>query len=143
MTARNNASRKLQDSFRRVHSAAAFEAVATTLNPDKQRPTPLGMRDFGTRELAERLGAKHLLDHPEWMQAVKEAARNPSTRISVNLSGFSGETTYGQLMGAAARGMTPGARYTEWEIGQLYQAGRMGDLNLVDRAGAAIGNPFK
>jgi hypothetical protein len=33
-------------------------------------------------------------------------------------------------------------RYTEREIARIYQAGRMGSVNFMDRFGAAITNPF-
>jgi hypothetical protein len=103
----------------------------------------LGLRDYGTRELAERLGAKHLLQHPDWMKAVKAAARDPGTRITVNLSGFSGEGTWNQVMGAVSRGLGGAPKYTEWEMAQLFQAGRLPTVEFVNSAGEAIANPFK
>ena len=38
---------------------------------------------------------------------------------------------------------TKAAKYTEWEMRQLYEAGRLGTVNFVNRAGEAIANPFK
>jgi RHS repeat-associated protein len=102
----------------------------------------LGLRDFGTRELADRLGATHLLDHPEWMSALQSAIRNPGTKFTVNLEGFSGESIYSQVMGAVQWGLTPAAKYTEWEMAQLYQAGRLGTVNFVNKVGEVLANPF-
>jgi hypothetical protein len=85
-----------------------------------------------TEALAQRLGATHLLDHPQWMDALLKAIANPSTRITVNLSGFEGASVYAQVMGAVQRGMTPLAKATEWELAQIYQAGRLGTVNFVD-----------
>jgi hypothetical protein len=81
------------------------------------------LRDFGTRELAEKLGATHFLDREDWMSAVKTAAVNSATRITVNLSGFSGSSTWSQVMGAVGRGVGGAPKYTEWEMAQSYQAG--------------------
>jgi len=81
--------------------------------------------------------------YPDWMNALREAVSNPNTRLTVNLSGFEGASTYSQVMGAAQRGMGAGARATEWEIAQLYQAGRLGNTNFVNSAGEAIPNPFQ
>ena len=103
----------------------------------------LGLRDFGTREVAQQLGAIHLLDHPEWMNALKTAIGNPSTKFIVNLEGFSGSSIYSQVMGAVQRGLTPAAKYTEWEMAQLYQAGRLGTVNFVNRVGQVLANPFE
>ena len=37
--------------------------------------------------------------------------------------------------------MTPAAQYTEWEIAQLYQAGRLGEATLM-QGGKVVPNPF-
>ena len=101
------------------------------------------MRAYGTEDLAEKLGATHYLDRPDWMEAVQAAATDPNTTITVNLTGFSGSGTYDQVMGAAQRGLTPLAQATEWEMAQLYQAGRLGTVNFVNSAGDPIANPFQ
>lgn len=44
--------------------------------------------------------------------------------------GLSGDSVYGQLMGAAQRGITGAGGATDWEIGQLYQSGRLGGMGL-------------
>ena len=49
--------------------------------------------------------------------------------------------TYSQLMGAAQRGLTPAATATEWEIAQLYQAGRLGEAAIF-QGGTIIPNPL-
>jgi len=89
------------------------------------------------------LAAAHFLDHPDWMSKVKIAVEDLNTEITVNLEGFSGGSTYSKVMGAAQRGMTNAAKYTEWEISQIYKAGRLGSVNFVNRLGEVILNPFK
>ncbi len=76
-----------------------------------------------------------------WRESLQVAIANPNTKFTISLDGFNGSSTYGQLMVAAQRGVTPAARATEWEIGQLYQAGRLGKATLM-RRGKVIPNPF-
>ena len=84
----------------------------------------LGLRNFGLGETAGKVRGTHLLDNPDWMNALGDAIRNPNTRVTVSLEGFEGSSTYSQVMGAVQRWMGPAARYTEWEVAQLYQAGK-------------------
>jgi hypothetical protein len=46
-------------------------------------------------------------------------------------------------MSTAQQGIIRGATPTNWEVAQLYQAGRLGEVNFVNRLGEAIANPFK
>ena len=39
------------------------------------------------------------------------------------------------------KGMAPGASPFNWEMGQIYQAGRQGSVNFV-QGGQAVPNPF-
>ena len=66
---------------------------------------------------------------------------DPSTKFTVSLDGMSGSSTYSQVMGAAQRGASGVGGYTDWEMMQLYQAGRLGDTTLV-RGGVPVENPI-
>lgn len=101
----------------------------------------LGLRANGLEQTAEQIGARHLLNDANWRTSLQTAIAKPSTKFTISVDGFSGSTTYSQIMGAAQRGMTPAARATEWEMSQLYQAGRLGDATLM-QGGKIIPNPF-
>lgn len=100
----------------------------------------LGIRE-GLEETASGVGGRTLLNDPNWRTTLMESIGNPSTRFTVSLDGFSGTGTYSQVMGAVQRGTTPLARATEWEMMQLQQAGRLGDVTFV-RGGEVIPNPW-
>ncbi len=100
----------------------------------------LGIRE-GLDDTASSMGGRTLLNDPNWRTTLMESIGNPNTRFTVSLDGFSGAGTYSQVMGAAQWGATPLARATEWEIMQLQQAGRLGDVTFV-RGGQAVPNPW-
>ena len=64
------------------------------------------------------------------------------TRIRCDSDGFEGQSVFSQVTGAAQRGLTPLARNTEWEVAQLYAAGRIAEVKFVNRAGEVILNSF-
>jgi hypothetical protein len=102
----------------------------------------LGLANQGLEDLASQIGGRTLLNDSEWMSTLQQGIANPSTQFSVNLDGLSGESAYSQVMGAAQRGVTPiPGGYTNWELGQLYQAGRLPGVNLY-QGGQLIANPF-
>jgi RHS repeat-associated protein len=123
-------------------TGTAAAGAADVAGAEASQHVLLGMRAYGTEALAEQLGATHFLDRVDWMDAVMEAVNNPSTKITVNLSGFEGDSVLSQVLGAAQRGMGPAARATEWEMAQLYQSGRLSTVNFVDSSGTMIENPF-
>jgi hypothetical protein len=82
-----------------------------------------------------------LMDDPNWRQTLIHSVANASTKFTVSLDGFSGPSTYAQVMGAASRGATSAGKLTEWEMAQLYQGGRLADTTFV-RGGQVVDNPF-
>lgn len=48
---------------------------------------------------------------------------------------------FNQVMSAAQRGLGGTGGYTDWEISQLYQSGRLSDATLWS-GGRTIPNPF-
>jgi RHS repeat-associated protein len=101
----------------------------------------LGIRAEGLENTAAQIGARHLLNDPNWRATLQTAIGNPNARFTIAMDGFSGSSTYSQLMGAAQRGVTPTAKATEWEVGQLYQAGRLQNATLM-QGGKVIPNPL-
>jgi hypothetical protein len=45
-------------------------------------------------------------------------------------------------MSAAQQGLGPGASPFNWEMSQLFRAGRLGEVNFVNGLAEAIANPF-
>jgi hypothetical protein len=76
-----------------------------------------------------------------WQTTLQTSLGNPSTRFTVSLDGVSGASPYSQFMSAAQKGMTPSASPFNWEMGQIYQAGRQGSVNFM-QGGQVVPNPF-
>jgi hypothetical protein len=60
----------------------------------------------------------------------------------VSLDGLSGSSPYSQVMSGAQRGLGGAGSYIDWELAQLYQGGRLGDVTFV-KGGVPVPNPFK
>jgi len=101
----------------------------------------LGLKAQGLEATAAKVGGRTLLKDPEWMATLQEAVGDPSTKFTVSVDGLSGSSTYSQVMSAAQRGAAGTGGYTDWELAQLYQAGRLGDTTFVS-GGSVIPNPF-
>jgi hypothetical protein len=101
----------------------------------------LGLRDYGLEQTAAKVGGRTLLNDPEWQNTLQQAIANPSTKFTVALDGLSGSSPYSQVMSAVQNGLTPAATPTNWELAQLYQAGRLPAVNFVE-GGQSVINPF-
>jgi RHS repeat-associated protein len=64
----------------------------------------LGLRRFSLEKVAERVGARTLLNDPFWKETLLAAIRDPTARFSVSLNGLTGTGTYGKVMYAWAIG---------------------------------------
>ena len=82
-----------------------------------------------------------MLSDPAWQATLADAVGNRATRFTVSLDGMSGTSTYSQVMNAAQRGAAGAGSCTDWEIAQLYPAGRLGDTTFL-RGGSVVENPF-
>ena len=103
----------------------------------------LGIASYGLDDLAASIGGRTLMGAGAgWRYDFLAAVGNQSTRFTVNLDGFSGATTFDQVMGAAMRGSLAGARNTEWEMGILYQSQRLPTTTFM-RGGQVVPNPFR
>jgi RHS repeat-associated protein len=101
----------------------------------------LGLANFGLEDTAVQVGGRTLLSDEAWQETFQAGLSNPSTRFTLSLEGLSGDSAYSQIMGAAQRGLAGVGGYTDWEIGQLYQAGRLGSIDLYT-GGQYIANPL-
>ena len=103
----------------------------------------LGLERHGLEQTATEVGGRTLLNDVNWQTTLQTAVGDPSTRFTVSLDGVSGSSAYSQFMNAAQQGVAPGASPFNWEMGQLYQAGRHLDATFVGDLGkTAIPNPF-
>jgi prepilin-type N-terminal cleavage/methylation domain-containing protein len=76
-------------------------------------------------------------------KAVRYLAPLPQVLGAAGPGQMLGKTPYDKLMGAVNRSMVLGKPMgaTDWEIGQLYQGGRLRDVNLFE-GGQPVSNPF-
>ena len=100
----------------------------------------LGLRAYGTQDLADQIGGRTLLDDPEWQDSLRSGIADSGTRFSVNLDGLSGDSPYSKVMNGVQGGLR-GEGATNWELLQLYQSGRLGGADLYS-GGGAVENPF-
>jgi hypothetical protein len=75
------------------------------------------------------------------MSTLQQGIANPDTQFTVSLDGMSGNGTYSQIMGAVQRGAAGTGGYTDWEMAQLYQGGRLPGVTFV-RGGQVVESPF-
>jgi hypothetical protein len=90
---------------------------------------------------ASKVGGRTLMRDPKGCRTLPQSIGDPSTRFTVSLDGFSGSSIHLQVMEAASRGATPTGKLSEWEVAQLYQGGRLGDVTFM-RGGPAVPNPW-
>jgi len=101
----------------------------------------LGLSNFGLEDTAAQVGGRTLLSDPAWQTTLQAGLSDSSTQFTLSLEGLSGNSIYGQVMGAAQRGVAGAGGATDWEIGQLYQSGRLGGTGLY-QGGQYVPNPF-
>ena len=126
-----------------IHVARRQLLGTLVARAEQQGHLVLGLRGFGLEDTAAKVGGRTLLSDPNWKETLLAAIRNPSYRFSVSLEGLSGESTYGKVMRAVQQGLSPTASPTNWELAQLYQGGRLGEVTFVNRVGVPQDNPFK
>lgn len=122
-------------------AAGSTDAAAAAKSVAQGDHIVLGLRAQGLENTAATVGGRTLLKDPEWMASLQKAIGDPSTRFTVSLDGMSGSSTYSQVMGAAQRGAGGAGSYTDWEMAQLFQGGRLADTTFM-RAGSVVENPF-
>jgi RHS repeat-associated protein len=108
---------------------------------DKGDHIVLGLAAFGLEETASKVGGRTLMSDPNWQRTLQTELSNSSTRFTVSLDGMSGASVQSQIFGAVQRSASGRHSNTDWEIGQIYQSGRLGDIGLYS-GGAYVPNPF-
>jgi hypothetical protein len=83
-----------------------------------------------------------LLKDPSWKATLMKEVANPQSTFTVSVEGLNGTSVAGKVLSAAQQGIRPGATPTNWELAQLYQAGRLSSVTFVNRAGEILANPF-
>ena len=102
----------------------------------------LGLKAYGLERTATQVGGRTLMNDVNWQTTLQAAVGSPSTRFTVALDGVTGTSPYSKFMGAAQRGLTPGATPFNWEMGQLFQSGRHLDATFIE-SGQILIVPFK
>ena len=97
----------------------------------------LGKRN-GLRNWANKIGADHLLNDPNWQSTFLGLIGQGGTTFHVNLSGFIGNTTAEMVENEIKCGS-----YTGWELEQLQNAGQLPNVNFYPPGGTVpLPNPF-
>jgi len=121
-------------------SGSTTRAAASVVAAEDADHIVLGLRAYGTQDLADQIGGRTLLDDPEWQDSLRSGIADSGTRFSVNLDGLSGDSPYSKVMNGVQGGLR-GEGATNWELLQLYQSGRLGGADLYS-GGGAVENPF-
>lgn len=107
----------------------------------------LGLEKHGLEQTATQVGGRTLMNDVNWQTTHQTAIGNQGTRLTVSLDGVSGSSGSSQFMGAAQQGLGRGAvpeNLFNWEMGQIYQAGRHNTVHFVRGGGKeAVANPFQ
>ncbi|MER8785943.1 hypothetical protein NKH60_33055 [Mesorhizobium sp. M1006] len=109
---------------------------------EKRDHIALGLDNQGLKQTAEKIGARTLMNDPEWKSTLARAIADPNTKISVSVDGLSGKDVYSQVMSAAQRGLSGIGSNTDYEMGQLYSSNRLSSVDFVSN-GSPISNPFR
>jgi RHS repeat-associated protein len=127
----------------KVESSSAGGAAAETTAAAGDHIV-LGLESQGLQQTATQVGGRTLMTDANWQATLQTSLGNPSTRFTVSLDGVTGTSPYSQFMGAAQQGLGSGAvqgNWFNWEMGQIYQAGRQGSVNFM-QGGSVVPNPF-
>jgi hypothetical protein len=101
----------------------------------------LGFEHVVERQAAS-VGASHLMNDANWKSTFMKALASPNTQFTVFLDDLKGVGVYDKVMTSVARNARAVGGATDFELSQLYQAGRLGSVNFVER-GVPQANPFK
>lgn len=124
-------------------TAAGAGATAGATVAAGGRHVVLGLERFGLQDVANKVGGETLMRDPNWKMTLLQDIGNAATKFTVSLEGLSGSSNYSKVMSAVQQGLTPAASPLNWELAQLYQAGRLAAVNFVNGAGQALANPFQ
>jgi RHS repeat-associated protein len=138
-----NANSAIHPAFLARFSSLGNDAVETAmhLTPSTNPHIALGLADEGLPGFARQIGAGHLLDFP-YDQIQKEflaRAADPGTKFSLSLKGLVGDSPLDQINNS----LNNPHGVTDWEIGILNQLGRLSDVDIYDKCGKLLENPFK
>lgn len=92
----------------------------------------LGLVEYGLEETATKVEGRTLMEITDWKGALQRAIDDPLTRFTVSLDGLSGSSPSDLIMTAVQNGSSGIGRATEWELAQLYAAGRLLGADFVE-----------
>jgi len=98
----------------------------------------LGIDKFGLQEFADKIGAQHLMDDPEWYNTFLNHLENDTANFHLSTEGFEGNNVMEMLENQVNN---YGEGGTAWEIEQLLFSGKMGQVKIyVDDV--IVNNPW-
>lgn len=102
----------------------------------------LGLDQYGLDVTAGRLGGRTLMQYEDWYFRLETVLENPSTKITVDLTGVSGDSVSSKFLNAAANGKGPYATPFNSEMRAIQLWGREGSVHFVEGT-KPLTNPFK
>jgi RHS repeat-associated protein len=90
---------------------------------------------------AASVGARHLMNDGNWKSTFMNALASGNTKFTVFLDDMRGTGVYDKVMISVARNASARGGGTDFEISQLYQAGRLGSVTFM-LGGVPQPNPF-
>ena len=81
------------------------------------------------------------MNDPNWKSTFMNALASGGTKFTVFLDDLKGVGVYDKVMTSVARNARAIGGATDFELSQLYQAGRLGSVDFVEN-GALQTNPF-
>lgn len=124
--------------------ALASAEIAAAEAAEGTNTIVLGLEDYGLQQTATQIGGQTLMGDVNWQSTLLTGLGDANTNIVVSLDGVSGDTVYSQFMNAAQQGLAGPAtegNFFNWEMGQIYQAGRQGSVTFM-QGGQIVPNPF-
>jgi hypothetical protein len=123
--------------------APAYDSfvVVSCVAPEADGDTVLLGKSLGLQQTAEKIGARTLLSEEDWQGSVSKLIQDPNSNIAVSLDNLPGATPYAQVMNSVSVGLAGRGQPLDWELAQLYQAGRLPTVTFYS-GGSAVENPF-
>jgi hypothetical protein len=78
---------------------------------------------------------------PDWQSTFVDALGDSQATFTVILDDMQGTGVYDKVMTSVARNAAGYGGATDWELSQLYQSGRLGEIAFIED-GALQANPF-
>ncbi len=110
--------------------AAAQRPLNVAVQSPANRNVAIGLERV-VESNAPSFGARHLMQDPSWRNTFSSAVADRSYRFTAFLDGLNGTNVYSRVMTSVQRSAYGIGGATDWELRQLYEAGRLGDVIFI------------